>query len=297
MIRLALLYLGCVVAIVLLIIQGPYIASQVHATREAAGVVAKPEPVEEPVAVAAVAEPVAVAEPAGGASAASALAGVVAAASEPVVPKAALVVRSGKAGLEQTTSAILADLAIVKEQGDVGGDMLELSSAAISGLKGARGKAGTEVVTLEHLVANALREGQTDAQIDLAVNDAAIAGELSVPAELVTSDGRVDTAVLLASLVSQAQISAGLAEPVDPASVVAGGAGVEVHLVTKANGDAEQAQFYTVGAGDSLGAIALKFYGDAAYFPKIFEANRAIMSSPDRLMVGQRLAIPNFAEL
>jgi nucleoid-associated protein YgaU len=56
-------------------------------------------------------------------------------------------------------------------------------------------------------------------------------------------------------------------------------------------------QFYTVGAGDSLGAIALKFYGDAAYFPKIYDANRTILSSPDRLIVGQRLAIPTYTAL
>jgi len=53
-----------------------------------------------------------------------------------------------------------------------------------------------------------------------------------------------------------------------------------------------QYQFYTVGVGDSLGAIAVKFYGDVAKFNMIFEANRTILSSPDKIRVGQRLVIP-----
>jgi nucleoid-associated protein YgaU len=302
LIRLVLVYLACIVAIVLLIIQGPSIASRIQEARLQAGL-AKPEEAASSPEVAqtpVVAEAAAPApqEPApAGAGAAAALAGVVAAVAEPEAPRPKLVVRGGKASLEQTTSAILAELSIVKEQGDTGGEMLEMSSQAITGLKGALGKGSADVVTLEQLVADALIDGKTDAEIDASVNTAAAAGDVSIPAELVTSDGKVDTAVLLASLVTQAQIAAGLAKPVDPSQVIAGGKGVEVHLVTKASGDAEQVQFYTVGAGDSLGAIALKFYGDAAYFPKIYDANRTILSSPDRLIVGQRLAIPTYTAL
>ena len=49
---------------------------------------------------------------------------------------------------------------------------------------------------------------------------------------------------------------------------------------------------YTVGTGDSLGALALRFYGDSALSGMIFQANHGLMGSPDQLRVGQVLIIP-----
>ena len=129
-----------------------------------------------------------------------------------------------------------------------------------------------------------------DDAIDAAVNAAAQAGDVAVPDVLVTSDGRVDTSVLLANIVAEARVAAGEARIVEPVATI-GGDGVEVRVVQRAD-DTEQYRFYTVNAGDSLGAISIKFYGDARYYDVIFEANRAILSSPDRIRSGQRLVIP-----
>lgn len=50
---------------------------------------------------------------------------------------------------------------------------------------------------------------------------------------------------------------------------------------------------YTVQAGDSLVAIALKFYGDKSYWQKIYEANKnEIGSDPRSLRIGMTLVIP-----
>jgi nucleoid-associated protein YgaU len=108
------------------------------------------------------------------------------------------------------------------------------------------------------------------------------------PRALMRVDGRVDTHVLLASLVAQASRDAGIAQP----EVIPSGDGVEVRVVQKADGETEKHHFYTVNSGDSLGAIAQKFYGDANRFMVIYEANRMIVSSPDKIRVGQRLVIP-----
>ncbi|RPJ01415.1 MAG: LysM peptidoglycan-binding domain-containing protein [Candidatus Aminicenantes bacterium] len=51
-------------------------------------------------------------------------------------------------------------------------------------------------------------------------------------------------------------------------------------------------QIYEVKPGDTLGAIAQKFYGKASLYPKIFEANRDILSNPDLIKAGQKLKIP-----
>ena len=51
-------------------------------------------------------------------------------------------------------------------------------------------------------------------------------------------------------------------------------------------------QVYEVKPGDTLGAIAQRFYGKASLYPKIFEANRDILTNPDLIKVGQKLKIP-----
>jgi nucleoid-associated protein YgaU len=49
---------------------------------------------------------------------------------------------------------------------------------------------------------------------------------------------------------------------------------------------------YTVVKGDSLSKIAKKLLGDAQAWPRIFEANRSIISDPDLIQPGQVLTIP-----
>jgi nucleoid-associated protein YgaU len=49
---------------------------------------------------------------------------------------------------------------------------------------------------------------------------------------------------------------------------------------------------YEVKPGDTLSGIAQRFYGKASLYPKIFEANRDILTNPDLIKVGQKLKIP-----
>lgn len=53
-----------------------------------------------------------------------------------------------------------------------------------------------------------------------------------------------------------------------------------------------ESTFYTVQSGDTLGAIAKAHYGDASKYPLIFEANRPMLSDPDKIYPGQSLRIP-----
>jgi len=55
---------------------------------------------------------------------------------------------------------------------------------------------------------------------------------------------------------------------------------------------APEATMYTVQSGDTLGKIARAQYGDAAKYPVIFEANRPLLSDPDKIYPGQVLRIP-----
>lgn len=49
---------------------------------------------------------------------------------------------------------------------------------------------------------------------------------------------------------------------------------------------------YTVKSGDTLSGIAQRHYGDASAYPKIFDANRHILSDPDKIRPGQVLNLP-----
>ena len=53
-----------------------------------------------------------------------------------------------------------------------------------------------------------------------------------------------------------------------------------------------EAQFHTVVSGDTLGKIAKTYYGNAMKYPVIFEANKPMLSHPDKIYPGQVLRIP-----
>lgn len=51
-------------------------------------------------------------------------------------------------------------------------------------------------------------------------------------------------------------------------------------------------QFYTVVSGDTLSKVAKEYYGNANAYMKIFEANKPMLSHPDKIYPGQTLRIP-----
>lgn len=53
-----------------------------------------------------------------------------------------------------------------------------------------------------------------------------------------------------------------------------------------------EAQFHTVVRGDTLSKIAKTYYGNAMKYPVIFEANKPMLSDPDKIYPGQVLRIP-----
>jgi nucleoid-associated protein YgaU len=72
---------------------------------------------------------------------------------------------------------------------------------------------------------------------------------------------------------------------------VAGIARVDDKMTVDQSGP--EAKFYTVKSGDTLSKIAKEFYQDANQYPKIFEANKPMLKSPDKIYPGQSLRIPD----
>ncbi|WP_226064289.1 peptidoglycan-binding protein LysM [Kaistella polysaccharea] len=53
-----------------------------------------------------------------------------------------------------------------------------------------------------------------------------------------------------------------------------------------------QPKYHTVESGDTLSKIAKEVYGDANAYNRIFEANKPMLSDPDKIYPGQVLVIP-----
>jgi len=53
-----------------------------------------------------------------------------------------------------------------------------------------------------------------------------------------------------------------------------------------------EAVYYTVVSGDTLSKIAKNHYGDAMKYPAIFDANKPMLTDPDKIYPGQVLRIP-----
>ncbi len=54
----------------------------------------------------------------------------------------------------------------------------------------------------------------------------------------------------------------------------------------------EKVEYYEIVSGDTLSAVAKKFYGKSSAYMRIFEANREVIKDPDKIYVGQKIRIP-----
>ena len=71
---------------------------------------------------------------------------------------------------------------------------------------------------------------------------------------------------------------------------------VEASELKIADAPANDPKFHTVEKGDTLWAIAEKAYGNGSKYNAIFEANRPMLSHPDKIYPGQVLRIPDLGK-
>lgn len=72
---------------------------------------------------------------------------------------------------------------------------------------------------------------------------------------------------------------------------VEGIGGVNDEASTRTTG--RESRFHTVVRGDTLSAISKTYYGTWKLYPEIFEANKPMLSDPDKIYPGQVLRIPD----
>ncbi|AIZ34615.1 peptidoglycan-binding protein LysM [Pseudomonas parafulva] len=73
---------------------------------------------------------------------------------------------------------------------------------------------------------------------------------------------------------------------------IEGVASVEDQITVSGAAD-KAARFVTVEKGDTLSAISKRVYGDGNKYQKIFEANKPMLSDPNKIYPGQVLRIPD----
>jgi nucleoid-associated protein YgaU len=88
---------------------------------------------------------------------------------------------------------------------------------------------------------------------------------------------KTDNTINQISIPQPAAGTSGAGPGIGPSATAGAAGGPRVHEVAK---------------GDTLSAIAKKYYGNASQYPKIFDANRDILDDPDKIQPGQRLKIP-----
>ena len=140
---------------------------------------------------------------------------------------------------------------------------------------------GTNEPTAEELAAEkAAREEQASKDLEEAVR------KLNIPVDNLDVQYKGGVAIIYGNTEDQAQ--AELA-----ALAVGNNQGVaQVDNRIRVQNPKPEAVYYTVVSGDSLSKIAKVHYGDAMKYPEIFNANRPMLSDPDKIYPGQVLRIP-----
>ncbi|MCU0328819.1 MAG: peptidoglycan-binding protein LysM [Chitinophagales bacterium] len=101
----------------------------------------------------------------------------------------------------------------------------------------------------------------------------------TVEGDTITLSGEVDDLLAKQKVLTIAGNIAGISKVVDNISVAQGG-------------ELAESNFYDVKPGDTLSKISKEVYGDPNRYNAIFEANKPMLSHPDKIYPGQKLVIP-----
>ncbi len=166
---------------------------------------------------------------------------------------------------------------------------------------------------IREIVEHADKRGEPEEYVLKLIEEAVATSGSEVPVALLAADGNLDSTMLVRSVVgrsldpAEADADAGyLAALRGEAATTAGPARTAaakkidsrpqtaakpVPAKIRPSPKARPSSVVVVN-GDTLGAIAWRYYGDALAYVKIYEANKDRLESPDRIRVGATLRLP-----
>lgn len=128
--------------------------------------------------------------------------------------------------------------------------------------------------------------------------EVAIEGDKAVLKGVVADQSAFEKAVIaVGNTLGVSKVEAGELKVVAPDSGLKLDGNVSMTDLVKASTPAKDPVFYTVKKGDNLSKIAEKQYGKgkASKYTVIFEANKPMLTHPDKIYPGQVLRIPELA--
>jgi nucleoid-associated protein YgaU len=149
-----------------------------------------------------------------------------------------------------------------------------------------RGKAQAAMTEVKSDPANEAKIAAANSAAGDAIVDYIKAQNLSATGLTVTFDGATSTASVFGVAADQATK--------EKIALCCGNvAGVaKVNNMMSVDHSAPEGTYYTVVSGDTLSKISKANYGDANKYMVIFEANKPMLSNPDKIYPGQVLRIP-----
>ena len=126
-----------------------------------------------------------------------------------------------------------------------------------------------------------------------------VEGDKAILKGVVADQSIFEKAVIaIGNTLGVSKVEAGELKVVAPESGLKLDGTVDMTELVKASTPAKEPVFYTVKKGDNLSKIAEKQYGKgkASKYPVIFEANKPMLTHPDKIYPGQVLRIPDIAE-
>ena len=149
-----------------------------------------------------------------------------------------------------------------------------------------RGQAQAAMAEVKTDPANEAKAAAANAAAGDAILDYIKAQNLSATALTVTFDGATSTVSVFGVAPDQATKEKIALCCGNVAGVVA------VKNMMTVDLSAPEAKYYTVVSGDTLSKISKSSYGDANKYMVIFEANKPMLTHPDKIYPGQVLRIP-----
>ena len=146
---------------------------------------------------------------------------------------------------------------------------------------------------ISELTRNVGEDGKSSNFVAKLIDEAVDSSGVNIPAALRGSDGKLDTNLLIKSVVSRSLAPAATGANTDYLAALNEEADSTVSTEVEVGANPiNKPKFTIVSSGQTLGGIAWKYYGDSLAYLKIFEANKDKLKNPDRIQAGMKLILP-----